>query len=352
MESILLSPDGPFSEIPRSDTLFGAICWGIRDIRGTECLEDVLAQFQEGHPPFRISSAFPLIDGKNQEFLLATPRLPRLSAGVGEMTDDRLEALDVWQQIEYIPASVFSMIASGSVSDEELLAGFDDDGGITIGERRYVQNRRFLLPAESNQKPIRKTERTHNAVNRLTGATDGSLYHRDAVFFSDTAGLHVCVKGDVDLVLDGLSVAQDRGIGGDRSTGHGQFRLDGTESFDVPPPDGDFFCTLSICIPHPDELSPFLTKGYYEIEPRKGIVENSLASPDTVWKKRVLALAEGSILPRRTDLDRGSKKGREKSYGYNPIVADHFEHGVQQYGYSLPVGISPQTVSTPAGESK
>lgn len=356
MESVLLSPDGPFSEIPRSDTLFGAICWGIRDVRGTECLEDVLAQFRADRPPFRISSAFPLLDGDDREYLLATPRLPKLSAGVGKMTDERLEALDVWQQIEYVPASVFSMIATGAVSDSELLAGFDENGAITIGERRYVHDRRFLLPAESDRKPIWRTERTRNAVNRLTGATEGSLYHRDAVFFSDIAGLHVCVEGDVDLVLDGLSVAQDRGIGGDRSVGRGQFRLDGIGSFDLPQPDGDFFCTLSLCIPHPEELEPFLTNGYYEIEPRKGVIENSLTSPDTIWKKRVLALAEGSILPRQTATDRGSERTdgehSEGPYGYNPIVADHFEHGVQQYGYSLPVGIAPRTASFSAGESE
>lgn len=339
MQSVLLSPEGPFSELPRSDTLFGAICWGIRDVRGTETLEAVLARFRDGRPPFRISSAFLLLDGEHHEFLLPTPHLPLLSAGVGEMTDERLDALDRWQRIDFIPASVFSAIASG-VPGDELLDGFDDNGTITIEGDQYVRDGRFLLPVETDQRPVRTAERTHNAVNRLTGATDGALFHRNAVFFADTAGLHVCVEGDVNLVLDGLSVAQDRGIGGGRSVGHGQFRIEGVDEFELPPPEDEFFCTLSVCIPDPAELQPFLQNGYYEIEPRQGVVENSLVSPDTIWKKRVLGLAEGSVLPRASD----------EPYGHNPIVADEFEHGVQQYGYALPVGITPRTAAT--GDSR
>lgn len=337
MRSVLLSPKGPFSELPRSDTLFGAICWGIRDVRGLETLEAVLARFRDGDPPFRIASAFPLLDGNAREFLLPTPRLPLLSVGAGDMTDERLDALDLWQRIDYVPAPVFSAIASGATDDDELLSGFDD-GVITIGACEYVRDGRFLLPADTSCRPVRYSERTHNAVNRLTGATDGALYHRDAVFFADTAGLHVCVEGDVALVLDGLSVAQDRGIGGDRSVGHGQFRIKGVDSFELVPPEDEFFCTLSVCIPHPSELQPFLENGYYEIEPRQGVIENSLASPETIWKKRVLALAEGSVLPRQTD----------GPYGHNPIVAEHFEGGVQQYGYALPVGTATPTIT---GES-
>lgn len=357
MESVVLSPDGPFSEIPRSDTLFGAICWGIRDLHGNRFLEDVLAQFKARDPPFRISSAFPLFDGDDRTALLATPRLPRLYAGHGEMTNNRLEAVKLWKQIDYIPSELFSGIARGTFA-EELLDGFDGDT-LTVGDHRYNQKGGVLLPADTDiEQLFYRTERTRNAVNRLTGSTDGYLFHRNAVFFPDNAGLHVCVEGDIDLVLDGLSVAQDRGIGGDRSVGHGQFRLDGVESVDVPEPTDEWICSLSLCIPHSEEMETFLSEGYYELEPRKGVVENSLTSPDNIWKKRVLALAEGSILPRSTDSgerDRGDSKQRTERgsttndstgrYGHNPIVATYPEYKVQQYGYALPVGIQERAVA-------
>lgn len=368
MKSVLLSPEGPFSEVPRSDTLFGAICWGIRLTRGEESLEDVLARFKAGDPPFLISSAFPMLD--REGLLLPKPQLPRLRAGYGAMTDERLDALRAWKRIEYVPLPVFSTIVTGTFPDGELLDGFDDADDnsddadsndndlITIRDRQYVRNRQFLLPEGSDcERPYRKTKRTRNAVNRLTGATDGSLFHRDGVFFPECGGLHVCVEGDLDIVMDGLSVLQDHGIGGDRSVGRGQFRLAGTEEIDLPAPDGDLFCSLSLCIPRAGEMDQFLTEGYYEIEPRKGVVENSLTSPENIWKKRVLALAEGAILPRDgkqedsareieadADKTRGCVPKERGFHGHNPIVADHFEHGVQHYGYSLPVGIRRDVV--------
>lgn len=356
MDSVVLSPDGPFSEIPRSDTLFGAICWGLRDLHGNGFLEDVLAQFKARNPPFRISSAFPAFIENDHTLLLAKPRLPRLQAGCEEMTDERLDALKAWQKIEYIPADLFSMIAQGTFAEGKLLDGFDGTT-LTVGDHQYDQKNSVLVPADTeSEQPFQTTERTRNAVNRLTGSTDGSLFHRDAVFFPDNGGLHVCVDGDVDLVLDGLSVAQDRGIGGDRSVGHGQFRIEGVDSVDVPEPTDEWVCSLSLCIPHPEEMETFLSEGYYELEPRKGVVENSLTSPEDIWKKRVLTLAEGSILPRKqesserdrrdtpSDASRGGDSGIattpvKHTYGYNPIVADHFEHGVHQYGYALPVGM-------------
>ncbi|WP_248910491.1 type III-A CRISPR-associated RAMP protein Csm4 [Halocatena marina] len=370
MKSVLLSPAGPFSEVPRSDTLFGAICWGIRLARGEEFLENVLARFRSGEPPFLISSAFPMLDETDQEsvLLLPKPYVPCLQAGTGEMTDERLDALRAWQRIEYVPSSVFSTIVTGAFSDGELLDGYGHDDGddtITIGDRTYSCKRQCLLPSEPDcTRPFRKTERTRNAVNRLTSATDEALFHRDAVFFPDDAGLHVCVEGDIETVIDGLSVLQNHGIGGDRSIGYGQFRLDGVEELELPAPDGDLFCSLSLCIPRAEEMDEFLTAGYYEIEPRKGIVENSLASPDNIWKRRVLALAEGSILPRsgnkeetterETEADRDTPIAQEEHerYGCNPIVADHFEHGVQHYGYSLPVGIRREAVNGSTGDRK
>lgn len=357
MESVVLSPDGPFSEIPRSDTVFGAICWGIRDLHGNRFLEDVLAQFKARNPPFRISSAFPLFDGDDRTALLATPRLPRLYAGHGGMTNDRLEAVKSWKQIDYIPSELFSKIARWTFDDGELLDGFDGDT-LTVGDQRYDHKGDVLLPADTNSEQLfYRTERTRNAVNRLTGSTDGSLFHRNAVFFPDNGGLHVCVEGDIDLVLDGLSVAQDRGIGGDQSVGHGQFRIGGVESIAVPDPTDEWVCSLSLCIPHSEELETFLSEGYYELEPRKGVVENSRTSPENIWKKRVLALSEGSILPQFANgnehvdsesgraTERGSKTNDHGRYGHNPIVADHFEHGVHHYGYALPVGMDECAVA-------
>ena len=333
MQSIQLAPKGPFSELPRSDTLFGAICWGIRHSQGEEALEDLLARFAEGDPPFLISSAFPTVEQPNSDeqlYLLPKPRLPGQHSSGEAMTDERVEALQAWKRIEYIPAPLFAEIAAGERSKTDVVDELEASA-VDIDGQTYNRDREFLLPIEpvSVQRPYESETRVRNAINRLTGATDGSLFERESVFFAEKAGLHACVEGDVDTVIEGLAILQDRGIGGGKSVGQGRFRLEAVKEVAEFPTETDteWFCTLSLCVPHPEELDQLVTEGYYAVETRKGIVENAAASSSNIWKRQVLALAEGSVLPRLGT-----------SHGHNPVVADHYDHGVQQYGYALPAG--------------
>jgi CRISPR-associated protein Csm4 len=327
MKSIQLAPEGPFSEIPRSDTLFGAICWGIRLAQGEESLEDILARFDEGDPPFLISSAFSTIERDSGErlHLLPKPLLPGPRSDGEAVSNEWIEALQAWKRIEYIPASLFTEIVTGERSGSDVIDELEASA-VVIDGRTHQRSREFLLPAESVQQPYRTKTRVRNAVNRLTGATDGNLFERESVFFEEKAGLHVCVEGDIDTVVEALAVLQDRGIGGGKSVGQGQFRLDGVEEVGAfPGSDTERFCTLSLCVPQPERLDRLVSEGTYAVETRKGVVGNA-AKASNIWKRRVLALAEGSILPRLG-----------ATHGHNPVVADHFD-GVQQFGYALPVG--------------
>jgi CRISPR-associated protein Csm4 len=329
MKSIQLSPEGPFSEIPRSDTLFGAICWGIRHSQGEETLEAVLARFADGDPPFLVSSAFPTVthpDSGERLHLLPKPRLPGPRSSDEEASDERIEALQAWKRIEYIPATLFAELARGERSGSDVVDGLEASA-VDIDGQTYERDWEFLLPAESESgRPYETETRVRNAVNRLTGATGGNLFERESVFFAEGAGLHVCVEGAIDIVVEALAMLQDRGIGGGKSVGQGQFRLEGVEEVGRFPEaaDAESFCTLSLCIPQSDRLAELVRDGYYSVETRKGVVGKSGSD---IWKRRVLALAEGSVLPRLGAI-----------HGHNPVVADHFEHGVQQYGYALPVG--------------
>jgi CRISPR-associated protein Csm4 len=331
MQSVQLVPTGPFSEIPRSDTLFGAICWGIRRARGEEALEDLLARFAEGDPPFLLGSAFPTADRSESDgrlHLLPKPLLARPRASGDSASDERIEALSAWKRIEYLPAALLAELAAGERSGSDVLEGLEASAVVVDGEE-HERAREFLLPAESGiQRPHETETRVRNAVNRLTGSTDGNLFERESVFFGDGAGLHVPVEGEVDTVVEGLALLQDRGIGGGKSVGQGQFHLDGVAEIGQFPAtaDAERFCTLSLCIPRPEELGDLVTQGLYEVETRTGVVADAASASD-IWKRRVLALAEGSVLPRLG-----------ATHGHNPVVADHFEHGIQQYGYALPVG--------------
>lgn len=293
MKTIQLAPDGSFSEIPRSDTLFGAICWGIRTAQGEESLENLLARFAEDDPPFLISSAFPTVkrDDGERLHLLPKPRLPGPRSDGETASDERVEALRAWNRIEYIPASLFALLATGERSKGDVIDGLEASE-VVIDGRTYQRAREFLLPTES-ERPYETKTRVRNAVNRLTGATEGNLFERESVFFEEGTGLHVCVEGDIDTVVEALAMLQDRGIGGGKSIGQGQFQLDGVEEVGVFPGTGaEWFCTLSLCVPNPDRLDQLVSRGAYAVETRKGVVGDA-AGTSNVWKRRVLALVEG-----------------------------------------------------------
>src|SRR3990170_2545156 len=58
---IKLTPLSPFQGFPASDTLFGAICWGIKRMYGESRLIETLQGFQD-NPKFILSSSFPYIE--------------------------------------------------------------------------------------------------------------------------------------------------------------------------------------------------------------------------------------------------------------------------------------------------
>ena len=359
MKALVLDPTSPFSEVPRSDTLFGAICWGIRRARGEEQLEEYLAAFADGQPPFTISSAVPVLDPSDPTYLLPKPRLPGV-AGDGELPDARLRALRTWNRLDYLPASVFANLATGNWSRSDVLddlergeadGAIDAPRAVEVDGTRYVRVDEFLLPAaydtsassetgedeESGEsggtsvtpppRPYESGDRLRNAVNRVTSSTDGQLFTEQRIHVREDAGFGVLARGDVAAVAEGLAVLQDRGIGGNKSVGNGQFRMRGVLDVDLPDPEAEHACTLSLCVPREAELGAVASSGYYEVETRKGVVADAAGPKDGIWKRRVLALAEGSLLP------------TDEVEGHNPVVADRFEHGVQQYGHAFDVGM-------------
>jgi len=328
METLVLDPHGPFSEVPRSDTLFGAICWGIRRSDGNEELEEVLERFAEGDPPFRISSAFPYLDGGSE---LLLPKMVSSLPSVEVSEKEDIEAIKKLKRTAYVPSEVFSKLADGEMTQMDLFEAYKRD--LSIDGCDYRLSSEFLVP-DGHGEPYRGYETPGISVNRLTNSTDGNLFHRKGVRFSEGSGLYLLAEGETGYIKRALSVTQDEGIGGGKSVGKGHYSLRGardetpTIETETEAELGDF-CTLSLCVPADEEMEGFFEHGYYRTETRKGVVENSLASPDSVWKRKVLAISEGSVLPSPS----------EGEPGHNPVVADHFENGVQHYGYAFPVGV-------------
>lgn len=311
MKAVHLRPLSSFNNpFPPSDTLFGAICWGIKFIHGEKELEDLLSDFKKGEPPFKISSVFPI---KNSIYYLPAPMITSFS------DEDVEDFEDMWRIKEskkkvWLSLGDFNDLINGEKEIEDILEG--------CKEVKFVKD--MIQPG--------------NSVNRLSSATEGNLFFRSVYRHTENTGLYFLLdaknKDIQDKVISGLRFIEDKGIGGGSSTGHGNFEIEKITDFDGlrSPSDAERFMTLSLYIPKKSEWEHFEEDGAemsYELVKRKGVVEESFSSFENPWKNTVFMFKPGSIFPVIED---------NENYGRNPIVnSDDFD--VQQYGYAFDIGV-------------
>lgn len=288
--TVYMKPLSPFlKSLPRSDTLFGGICWGIRWVFGEDVLTGLLERFDEGDPPFVLSSAFPYVEQEGRR-LHFVPR-PLLSPSLGESGDlETLRNFKRFKKVRYLERKDFNDLLNGRVTYEELY-------------QRFASERMEKSPE------VRPFETPGNAINRLSGTVDeGRLFfssearvERGGLFF-----LVRCNDGKVPEYIQGaVRFLGDRGIGGDASVGRGAFEPEfADEDVVEEPTDGDRCVALSLVHPTVDDLS-FLEEQRerlsYEMVKRKGHVESMYMATPRVWKETLLMFAEGSVFPVQGD---------------------------------------------------
>ncbi|MCD6418000.1 type III-A CRISPR-associated RAMP protein Csm4 [bacterium] len=139
-----------------------------------------------------------------------------------------------------------------------------------------------------------------NTVNRLSLEVEEGFYAKTEYFFKDGWGLFFMVRASeriLEQVKASIYLLQDRGIGGDISTGRGAFNVKINEN---PPIDFSQITLqksviLSLYYPQGRELEYIKSKSsYYTIVPRKGFI--SVSGVRRVFKRRVVALGAGSVI--------------------------------------------------------
>jgi len=309
MKAVHLKPLSTFKNpFPQSDTLFGAICWGIKFVHGNEELEKILEQFKNGRPPFKISSIFPK---KNGVYYVPKPI-------TSYFTDETVKDFkDMWiikkaKKIQWITVQDFDKVIKGEKKIDEIL--------------KKSENVSF----------VKDMIQPGNSINRLSSSTEGNLFFR-SLYKHDNTDLYFLLNASnkkiEKKVLDSIRFIRDRGLGGGSSTGHGDFEFSGVEEFErlAPPKSAEQFITLSLYMPKEDEwnfYSENSRKMSYELVKRKGIVEEAFTSFENPWKRTVFMFKPGSIFP--------TIEGNE-NYGQNPIVNSE-DFDVQQYGYAFDIG--------------
>jgi len=325
-----------------ADTLFAALCLTLREWEGNEALEEWLRGFPTGPgaspPPLRLSSAFPYA---GEVLFFPRPLLPaNLSPELGRSRAKTLK------KIEFVSAGILR----AWLAQEDLSAELDDElllHGGKVWVRRDELDR--LEPFRTTQRsPIRMWKMDtlpRVTVDRQSSAS--AVYQAGVVRFKVGAGLFTLVEflgdgaeAERTRLTTLFEVMGDGGLGGERSSGYGQFKLEGPEAFEGFGGEGEMFLTLAPYHPTPAEVAGGVLgeAAAYHLLTRRGWV----GSPEGLNLRRRLVrlLGEGSVLLH-------PQSGARASYGdladVTPRDEDDREalsHKVWRYGIAFPVPAS------------
>ncbi len=284
-DCVYLTPKSLFPTSLPSDTIFGAICVGLKEIYGVDELSEMLGVFNDGTIPFILSSAFPFVgDSKDKHLFFPKPIVEPFE---GTITD-YLDQAKRFKKARYVHQRVYNAWINGTRSELDIIKDFDKKyhvSGVLLSHKEEMDLDFRLIVADT----------PHNVLNRLSNKSENFYYSTGAYYRN--AGLFFLIK-----FLDGyyrskivaaLRFIEDRGFGGDISSGRGQFELNFVESNELikEPEEADAFTTLSLYSPGNEFNSFDKNRVWYELTKIQG------RSSDGKMKKSVFMFKEGSTFP-------------------------------------------------------
>ena len=353
-----------------SDTLFSALCHTIREQFGLATLRDFLAGYPSPNPPLVLSSAFPYVLIRREEevegwkppkpfdpgqVVRFFPRPLEPPPGVPDVPEERKRV----KRIAWVSECIFRawITAQSKFLFQEWIKEMAISGQ-KVEYPNLLHGGRVWLTMEERELVAGWRDEETDAIRlwavgdvpRVTvdrRASTSTVYQAGRVWFPPGGGLWLLMRWREDWQERGelaLQVLGDAGVGGERSAGHGQFRLHGPHVLSgLPDPTpGERFLTLSLYYPTETELADVLDgEGInYRFQVRRGW----MASPDesrdakgnvvrgrALRRKAVRMFAEGSIL-RWPD-------GQAVLGDLADVTPDAFKtHKVYRYGLAWAVG--------------
>lgn len=330
MKIVWMLPRSGYVTEPRSVTLWGTVCWGIRYLFGNSELEAFLNRCEDGSPDFVISSAFPFKkwDSKRLPFF---PNLMHIAPkpDPDEDVDTALKKYRLGKKlskIEWLSQPDFEKMLRGELSENDLLKGLLDEFEKKEEHkklRKRGQVRGDYRPENRESTPPERYDysMTHNTIDRLRGGTlnlpdnsgesSGQLFHANDTWWADQhddqneTGLFFLVEGSDEKIENVLTPVlrflEHWGIGADRTAGKGffKFEIEGFQLVEPPADTSNALVNLSLFIPKDsDQLG--------EIESAAGFMPYQLENRESMgWsatggfeKAPALFFAEGSVLPK------------------------------------------------------
>ena len=320
MKIIYLKPRSGYVTELRSDTLWGALCWGIRYLWGNEELELFIEKYKKGNPDFVISSVFPFKQyGKDKIPFFPNPLILASNTSVDTeasiVEDYRLRKK--LKNIAWLNLTDFGEMLHGRLTANDLLMRLRKEYR-RKKEADDNSNEYVPLPETIDRSAPERLDysMTHNTIDRLQGGTlqlptedgdtAGQLFHAEESYWYDAhndsdaerpnTGIYFLVEGNIEKLVPVLRLFRDLGIGADRTSGKGSFDFE-VEDFMLPEPaskDSNALMNLSLWLPTQSELSDL--KGIqYQLERREGRVGGYRQRR---IKQPRLYFAEGSVFER------------------------------------------------------
>lgn len=326
------------AEFAHADTVFSALCSVWRELYGTQSLEELLSGFLSD-PPFLLSSAFPYAAGQDG-VIRFYPRPFGTVPGLGPDDYDHFKRL---KGVQFVSETIFRLWVeadhrlAGELPENKSAANLLHGGKVWF-TRAEADGLREAAPVDAGGQPHlwKKGEVPRVTVDRLSSSS--AVYQAGRVTYAPGGGLWIgFVPSDAPLVAqveEVLAALGDAGLGGERSAGHGQFDMAGSEDLVWPDPNG-YSVSLSPFWPANQEQASLLSGegSAYSLLLRRGWIGSPEGSG--LRRKAVRMLAEGSVLDGLYDGLLG---------GLADVTPDVFDtrpsaHPVYRYGYALPVGM-------------
>jgi CRISPR-associated protein Csm4 len=279
------------SERVYSDTLFSAWVSAYARLFGKVAVEGLLREIQE-EPSFRLSSTFIYrqVEGKTIYYL------PRPLQRPINYPEDDFEFTKAYKKLNYLPLEIWQRWYQGE--------GFTESDRLELISKTKGQANGYLQKAGSfNYGEAYKTAKIPKiAVDRTTRATN--LYYTGFVKFQENSGLYFLAEFShqniANTFLAVLNFLGEEGLGGERSSGAGQFKV---ESSDLTPiwkqvidfSGKKFYSLISLFWENPLP-SDCLENASYELQKRGGWVSSS-PSGSQRRRQSLQMFAEGSVFP-------------------------------------------------------
>ncbi len=314
---LTLKPLTAFATPMLGDTLFGQLCWAVRNRFGEGRLEELLQDYSE--TPFAVvSDAFP-------EGHVPLPKLPGCYYREVPKMDRKAVKKRSWLPLSALRSELPEWLDLAK-TDADIAAGFQD------------KKKHSLM--ETHSQP-------HNSINRLTGTTGEGFapYTMDQNWFHPQLQWHCYVLVDESRIesdeirqcLDDIGLL---GYGRDASIGMGKFEVRQFQSFQFPDrDDANSFLTLAACAPQGLDFDP--ARSFYQVFTRFGRHGDRAVHKDNKpFKSPVLLAKAGAVLTARFPVDNWLGQGiggsgelsktipQTVQQGYAPVIAIHLPEAV------------------------